>query len=71
MDNLPMIQDKLNIFQKFRIRMYLMRRYSSSRFNNAPEYVKQDERVLRKMIKKIREIRSCVSSPQRISPTKP
>lgn len=51
MDNLPMIQDKLNIFQKFRIRMYLMRRYSSSRFNNAPEYVKQDERVLRKMIK--------------------
>lgn len=51
MDNLPMIQDKLNIFQKFRIRMYLMRRYSSSRFNNAPEYVKHDERVLRKMIK--------------------
>lgn len=51
MDNLPMIQDKLNIFQKFRIRMYLMRRYSSSRFSNAPEYVKHDERVLRKMIK--------------------
>lgn len=51
MDNLPMIQDKLNIFQKFRIRMYLMRRYSSSRFNNAPEYIKQDERVLRKRIK--------------------
>lgn len=51
MDNLPMIQSKLNIFQKLRIRMYLMKKYSSSRFNNAPEYIKQDERVLRKRIK--------------------
>lgn len=51
MNNLPMKQDKLNIFQRFRIRLYLMRKYNSSRFNDAPEYVKQDERVLRKMIK--------------------
>lgn len=51
MDNLPMIQDKLNIFQKLRISLYLMRKYSYSRFNNAPEYVKQDEKVLRKMIR--------------------
>lgn len=51
MNNLPMKQEKLNIFQKFRIRLYLMRKYSSSRFNDAPEYIKQDERVLKQMIK--------------------
>ena len=52
MSNLPIeINDKLNIFQKLRIRMYLLGKYSSSRFNNAPEYIKQDERVLRKRIK--------------------
>ena len=51
MNNLPMKQEKLNIFQKFRIRLYLMRKYSSSRFNDAPEYIKQDERVLKRMIK--------------------
>ncbi len=50
MDNLPMIQDKLNIFQKLRIKMFLMRKYSCSRFENAPEYMKQDERIIKMRI---------------------
>ena len=52
MSNLPIeVKDKLNIWQKFRLRLYLLRKYSSSRFEKAPDYIKQDERVLRGMIK--------------------
>ena len=52
MDNLPMIQEKLNIFQKIKLKFYQVKKYGKW-FENAPSYIKNDEKILKKMIKKV------------------
>jgi len=53
MDNLPITQKKLNIFQKIKLKFYQRRKYGRQWFADAPEYIRQDEYVIRKMIKSV------------------
>lgn len=53
MSNLPIeINDKLNIWQKIKIRVFLWRKHHSFiDYEYAPEYIKKDEKVKRKIFK--------------------
>ena len=46
MSNLPIeINDKLNIWQKLKIRVFLWRKSSFSDYKNAPEYIRNSGKV--------------------------
>lgn len=66
MNNLPIeINDKLNIWQKIKIRVFLWRKHSFVDYEYAPEYIKKDEKVKRKIFKDIdstnqRTIEKCI-----------
>lgn len=66
MSNLPIeINDKLNIWQKIKIRFFLWRKHSFIDYEYAPEYIKKDEKVKRKIFKDIdltnqRTIEKCI-----------
>lgn len=52
MSNLPIeVKDKLNIWQKLRIRISLLKKYDIERYNNAPDYIKNSELVQENLLK--------------------
>ncbi len=52
MSDLPIeVNKKLNIWKELRVRLYLLRKYSPSRFAKVPKDIKQDDRVIKHRIK--------------------
>lgn len=52
MSKLPIKQRKLNIFEKINLKFYQLRKYGKW-YETAPEYIKQDEKIIKKMIKPV------------------